>query len=171
MLTEIISIASFIIASGALTITILNFKRQRTIENENFIYKSKIEVYNNFTTEINRLIKCYQKAYVALTLHDNGSKVLTRQQLIELANQIDNCGYKLEDIFAENQLLLTESVSEKIESFIDDFIYRSNETTYDAKLINDLLKDIYVDAQDLINIFRVDLNIDRINQSLFRRLK
>lgn len=47
---------TLLISFGALIFSFLNYRRSRKFENENFIYKTKVEVYAKILTELNKLL-------------------------------------------------------------------------------------------------------------------
>lgn len=101
-------------------VSLLTFRRLRKLENENHLYKLKIDLYNKITYRLYQLYQFYDKASHRHTeLKDEDEKE-------KLAEHVDNKGYALEDFIDENTLLLPENIIESLEEFILKPIYHED---------------------------------------------
>lgn len=143
-------------------VSLLTFRRLRKLENENHLYKLKIDLYNKITYRLYQLYQFYDKASHRHTeLKDEDEKE-------KLAEHVDNKGYALEDFIDENTLLLPENIIESLEEFILKPIYHEDPgiTTLEGGL-----KKIYLEINSIVNLFRKDLNIESVNRRLHIRTR
>jgi len=148
----------------------LSFKRERRFENENEIFKLKIQVYNTFTIEIDKILLFYEDCLEKLNDHKKGLEILTEDELWKIGDDIDDEGDKLLMLFSRNQLLLSNETIAKIEKFCDDFIYQDPNLVVEITSLDKALDKMYEHADNLINELRKDLNIQSLNETLFKRI-
>lgn len=170
MTIQYLTLLSFLVSSGAFTISALTFRRNRRFENENHLYKLKTDTYNHLTRKIYELVAFYEDVYFkAKDLVENGSG--EKIDFDSLADDIDLKGYYLEKELACQSLLIPATVLSSLEDFLDLVIYDTPEEEVSLEYMNDTLVRIYSKAEEVINAFRVDLNVNKLNASLFRRIK
>ncbi len=165
-----ISLISFFISFITILFTYLSFKRERRFENENEIFKLKIQVYNTFTIEIDKILLFYEDCLEKLNDHKKGLEILTEDELWKIGDDIDDEGDKLLMLFSRNQLLLSNETIAKIEKFCDDFIYQDPNLVVEITSLDKALDKMYEHADNLINELRKDLNIQSLNETLFKRI-
>jgi hypothetical protein len=156
---SIISISSVVVIT---LISLFSFWRLKKFDNENHLYKLKIDLYNKIISRLYNLVQFYQKeANRYRDINDEREKE-------KLAENVDDEGYAFEDFIDENALLLPEHIIEKLEIFINKIIYQEDPevTTLDGGV-----KKIYSEINHIINLFRKDLNIESVNRSLHFRTR
>ncbi len=168
---------TLLISFGALLFSFLNYRRSRKFENENFIFKTKVEVYSRILTELNKLLIELQdnldeaKEYFK-DLTDENLDILNEQ-----ADKLDNLCFAFQDFIISNSLIIPENVSTALEAFCDkvlDTDTLDSETKNTSTTILEIEKaiDELISDADKINILlRKDLHIDELNSSLYKRLK
>lgn len=160
-LSTVIAFLSIFIATASFVITILNFNRQKKIDNENQVYNLKINLYNSITTRFSRLISSYEMAANDSNITDS----IGRETMV---NKIDREGIEFANFISENSLLLPDKMINALEAFIENTIYLEDAriTTIDAGL-----QKMYAESLKIINLFRNDLNIESVNKSLHIRTR
>jgi hypothetical protein len=170
MTVQYLTLLSFLVSGGAFIISALTFRRNRRLENENHLYKLKTDTYNLLTRKVYELVAFYEDVYFkAKDQVESGS--MEKIDFDRLADDIDLKGYYLEKEVACQSLLLPATVLTTLEDFLDLVIYDAPEEEPTLEYMNDTLLRIYSKAEEVINTFRVDLNVNQLNASLFRRIK
>lgn len=164
--------------------SILTYRRNRRVENENYIYKTKQENYSKILFELGSLIDLLQK-YI------NNSKNLSEERadlkddvykeeeddLYELFDKIDDGIANFENIAIANSLVVPKSILEKIDSLNDILhdleIPEPSDKGFDKGLseLDNQMNIIIARANELNQIIRNDLNVDELNFYLYKRLK
>src|SRR6476620_3647120 len=169
MTVQYLTLLSILVASGAFAISALTFRRNRRFENENHLYNLKTDTYNHLTRKVYELVAFYEDVYFKtkdLLENGNGEKI----DFDSLTDDIDLKGYHLEKEVACQSLLLPATVLASLEDFLDLVIYDAPEEGPSLEYMNDTLVRIYSKAEEVINAFRLDLNVNQLNASLFRRI-
>jgi hypothetical protein len=170
MAFQFLTLLSLMIAAGALIITTLTYRRNRRLENENHIYKIKTEVYGQLTQKAYELVNYYEDAYFEIkeALETANPKQI---DFDKYADDIDLKGYRFEKEAAANSLLLPQKVLDSLEDFIDSVLYGEEPEGEKLEAMHETLLLVYEKVETLINDFRSDLNVQMLNESLFRRIK
>ena len=171
------NILTLVFSSGALFFSFLNYKRGRRFDNENYIYKSKVEIYIKILGELEKLVRFLghnieeAKEYLKKPNKENFGI------LNEMANEVDNTCYEFNNFITGNSLIIPENIVRLLSNFCDkvldsesiDSSTKSIERSIEEaeKMINELIKD----AENIGIELRKDLHVDQLNSSLFRRIK
>jgi hypothetical protein len=166
-----IAILSVLIAIGSLLLTILNYSRQRRIDNENHNYKLLIEVYNTLIGELTDYIDEFERACDTITLLEKDEVEMTSAEYSGLVNKLDCRVDRLSTAFSKNQLLIPATTADKLEDLLDTLTFTVGENPYTEDTLKEFLEEVYTSADEMVNLFRKDLNIEGINRSLFHRTK
>ena len=168
-----------IISVVAAVFSILTYKRNRRIENENHLYRMKMDIYakvlSEITTFLNRLqdyvrqFKEYGKTTLELT-----SKI---EELNSLAKNVDDLIFTFDESVTKNSLVISQGVLIQLNSFSLKLFGTEIPKAHQSKQvqivesIDNYVAEIIIDANDINELMRRDLNIDELNLSLYRRIK
>lgn len=103
---EIHDILTLVFSSGALVFSFFNYQRGKRFENENFIYRTKIEVYIKILSELDKLLRYLDdnieeaKIYLEKPNKDN-AKVLDH-----LADKVDKNCLEFDTFITGNSLII-----------------------------------------------------------------
>lgn len=164
--------------------SILTYRRNRRIENENYIYKTKHENYSKILFDLGNVIDLLQ-------VYISDANVFSKEQehisndilenevdkLYEQLQKIDNAISNFENFVIAHSLVIPKNVLEKFDSLNDilsELEIPEPEDKYLNKTLLNLDKEIkkIIDfANELNEIIRNDLNVEELNFYLFKRLK
>lgn len=171
------NILTLVFSSGALFFSFLNYKQGKRFDNENFIYKSKVEIYVKILGELEKLIRFLGDNIEEAKEYFKKPNKENLEILNEIANEVDETCYEFNNFITGNSLIIPEDIVKLLSNFcdkvldsetIDSDTENVTKSIYDAeKLINELIKD----AEDIGVELRKDLHVDALNSSLFRRIK
>lgn len=164
--------------------SILTYRRNRRIENENYIFKIKQENYAKILSEINRLINELQEYIIEFRSYLKEMDTLSNERLKELeeeinkmADEVDDLIFKFDDSVITNSLVIPKNVLDKLEEFSDKLFdselpenVDENQEELLAKL-DDHVSELIRSANDINDLLRSDLKVEELNTSLYRRLK
>lgn len=168
-----------IISVVAAVFSILTYKRNRRLENENHLYRIKMDSYakvlGEITTFLNRLqdyvrqFKEYGSTTLELTSKDD--------ELNNLAKNIDDLIFAFDESVTKNSLVFSQDVLIKLNSFSLKLFgteipeARQSKQVQIVESLDNYVAEIIIDANDINELMRRDLNIDELNLSLYRRIK
>lgn len=162
---------------GALIFSFLTFKRGDRIENENHLFKTKVDTYTKVLAELQKLIRILEdnieeaKKYLENPTEEN-VEILNEQ-----ADEVDEVCFLFNDFVIANSVIIPTQVVDSLSHFCDkvlDTETLDSQTKNTPDGINEIEKiiDELVDEADQISeLLRKDLHIDELNSSLYRRLK
>jgi hypothetical protein len=168
---------TLIISSGALLFSFLNYKRGQKFENENFIYKTKIDIYAKILAELNKLLNVLQDNLEEAEEYFKDPSDENLDLLNEQADEVDDLCFAFKDFIISNSLIIPESVLTALNKFCDkvlDTDTLDSETKNGSTTITDIEKaidELVLEADQISVLLRKDLHIDELNSSLYRRLK
>jgi archaellum component FlaC len=166
-------VASF----GALIFSFLNYKRSKKFENENHIYKLKIEIYSKIIAELSKLLNELQKN---VSLGIKFAKVKSEKNytlLNQYADEIDKICFDFSDFIIDNSLIIPGKIIKSLQSFCDKVIGGDtidadmNDIENEIKKAEKLVDELIYNAEAIGVLLRKDLHIDELNTSLYKRLK
>jgi hypothetical protein len=170
MVLQYLTLVSMVIAAGALIVSTLTYRRNRRFENENHLYKTKTDVYQMLTRKAYELVSFYEDAYFEIkNAVENDNPVAVDVE--KYGDEIDLKAYRFEKEAAFHSLLLPKKVLDSLEEFIDAVLYRNDPEGPVVDSMHDTLISVYEKVEFLVNDFRTDLNVEVLNESLFRRIK
>lgn len=171
------NILTLVFSSGALCFSFLNYNRGKRFDNENFIYKSKVEIYVKILGELEKLVRFLgdnieeAKEYLKRPNEEN-DKILN-----ETANKVDDTCYEFNNFITGNSLIIPENIVRLLSDFCDKVLDSETidgDTEDITKSIDDaekVINELINDAEDIGVELRKDLHVDALNSSLFRRIK
>ena len=168
-----------IISIIAATFSILTFKRNKRLENENHLYRIKMDSYSKIlqelTTLINRL-QDYLKQFKDYSLLDFKSAI-TNDEINKLAKRIDDLIFAFDESVSKNSLVISKEILLELNLFSLKLFGTEIPEAYQSKQeqllekMDDGIAEIIIDVNNINELMRKDLNIDELNLSLFKRIK
>lgn len=168
---------SLIVSFGALFFSFLTYRRSRRMENENHLYKLKIEVYSKLISELNNLLNVLVDNYSHAQLYINNPTDPLAEELNKQADELDNLCLKFDDFIIANSLIIPEKVLNPLKQFsdkiietegLDEAIQDDPNAIVKLKKIIDHLSD---EAEKINEQLRIDLQIEKLNSALYSRIK
>lgn len=166
-----------LVSLSAIVLTFLNFRRARRFENENYIYKLKVELYAKFIGEFVKLINGLQSNVREAKLYLKEPSEETIDKVSESADQIDEIVLAFDDFLVTNSLVIPGKLLKKLNQFSEKLLNTDPIDELDeiqSKNIErlDHIVDTFInEANEIAAMFRKDIHIEKINATLFRRLK
>ena len=168
-----------IISVVAAVFSILTYKRNRRLENENHLYRIKMDSYakvlGEITTFLNRLqdyVKQF-KEYGSTPLESTSRD----DEINRLAKNVDDLVFAFDESVTKNSLVISQDVLSKLNSFSLKLFgteipeARQSKQKQIVEELDNYVAEIIIDANDINELMRRDLNIDELNLSLYRRIK
>ena len=168
-----------IISVIAAIFSILTYKRNRRLENENHLYRTKMDSYaiilGEITTFLNRLQDYVRqfKEYGNTALESTTSI----NEINVLAKNVDDLIFAFDESITKNSLVISQNVLDKLNLFslklFGTEIPKAHLSKQEqiAEKLDNYVAEVIVDANDINKLMRRDLNIDELNLSLYRRIK
>lgn len=173
METNWVGVATLIVAGIALMLSILGYRRSRTIDNENQLFNAKIQSYQIITAEIakaTRLVEVSTEQFKGLTAlsNDEGDRLIET-----IANNLF-LGLRQFRVNVAGQLfLLPAEINQKIELFYGSYLNDKTEVEPDLhtpfKELETAIDLLYLRANAVYDAIRQDLNIDPLHTKLLKR--
>jgi hypothetical protein len=160
----IISSLSLVVSSVVLAFTILNFRRQKTLDNQNHIFKTKIEDYKAILKEITVVFNLFptESELREIAGHDD--------KIEEMATKIDEAVIHLSFFVIPHSIILPTAVLQSIEELVN-FLSDSDSGNENHKDLLAAYDQAYIKANRILTMIRQDLKSDDLNYKLFTRLK
>lgn len=160
-------------AFGALIISALTFRRQRTLENQNQIFKYKLEQYY-------KILKAFFDLYIYIddsiseSYEKYKAKAISRNALQNIADEIEKKSDSILDSMIFHTLFLSSEIVKKMDECSDllnsNYIFfNDNREDYDASMA--LLDTLGDRLDELEAMMRADLCIDDLHEKLNDRLR
>jgi len=160
----------------AFVLSLLIYKQNKHFENENHIFKLKIDTYLSILRELQKLINLldkninYLKDVIATGKY--GSEI--ENKLSEEADIVDEkCG-EFQDFIVTNSLIIPENILNELMAFCDKVMATDSidgiDTEDEIKMAEKFIDDLILDADKINEHLRVDLQINKLNNSLYKRL-
>ena len=170
-------VLTLIFSSGALLFSLLNFRRGRRFENENFLYKTKVEVSIQILGKLERLIRLLadniEDAKHLLESRDEGAK----EELDLAADEIDEACYEFNNFITGYSLVIPDKIVRMLSNFCDKILVTDSLDSETDDLVSMIdiaehrIDKLLKDANEISIEIRKDLRIDELNSTLYRRIK
>lgn len=167
---EILTIISLIIASIAIGLSYFTFQKQRSVNNEDLIFQQKVKIYQQYISRISRILKRYDDVEAKWQDHKAGITLLSVEQLEDMEEDLDKEGYLFTHSQFKDHLLLSSEISKKMEGFHNLLLLTPVDLEGDFPAFKNHLNRLYTEADNLLEAFRKDLKIEKLNYSLFKRI-
>jgi hypothetical protein len=163
---------TFSFSFAALALSYFSFRRQRTMENENHLFKYKMDKYNSILKSMRETQSAFRKEidgiYAKHTLETLTNEDIA-QTLLVVARYADKAQIDLQ----VDAAFLPSTVVGGIQEYIDklfgaDFIFNVEETEYAETIehLNNLENKLY----EIAEAMRADLGIDKLGKRLIKRV-
>lgn len=177
MIEDIKFTLTLVASLGALIFSFMNYRRDKRYANENFLYNLKVEAYfkiiKAYLGLLNKLEEIYDEVGIYLENCDEVSLVA----LHELADRVDDLTFSFSDLIIENSLVLPKNVISGLQKLNDSFykipnvVADNNPLPEHFKILRKEIDELYTSGDKIDELFRIDLHIDTLNSSLYKRLK
>ncbi len=167
---DILSLAAIVISVGTFAITFLVFRRNRKFENENHLYKIKMEKYHEIMVKISDILLSFDSK---LDIADFAMKNPTKEnaeEVLDLADDIDEEVVSFSFYVSSHTLVFPEKIVQMLEDLID-YLTDGNVEEGETTKQSGILENCYTLADKIHEAMRKDLHIDALNISLFNRIK
>lgn len=168
---------TFVASIGALLFSFLNFRRNRKFENENYLYRSKVETYIKIQEELIKLTRCITDNYFEAVNYFENQSQEAEKELNEKAESVDLMSQGFADFFLKNSLLMPENIFSSLGDFCTRVLGTETLDTANA-ITSEILPEfkekfnsIIDEAEKISYLLRDDLHIEKLNVSLYKRLK
>lgn len=166
----LLSVIAVLISIGGFVVALLAHKRSRRFDNENHIYKLKIDACYNILKEITKVLNLIDNAWhFANSIKENPNNE-EREELMQLADTIDNKVLAFSYVIATNSLVLPTSLVTILDEF-SEYLLKSDVEGNTLKAENEIINECHNKADKILSEMRKDLNIDTLNVLLFNRIK
>lgn len=163
---ELIPLLAFFASLGALIISLLNYRRGRRIDNENYFYRLKFEAYSKVLGELDRLIWFLYESVQKVS--NKEAYELSDADVFKLSDLIDEKIYNFTHLLVDYSFLIEKNVDDKLDPIID-LLYGHDEkmTIEKYKPYHDKINKL---SNELNETMREELNIDVLSKKLFWRM-
>lgn len=172
MQTTVLGVLTILISIVALVFSILAYKRGASIENENHLFKLKVDIYSKLLLELNKLLDALNDHFKNAKKILNDKPYNVEEKIEEQAKIVDKRCFEFSDFVVSQSLIIPEAVLAQLIIFTEKII--ENQELPDQHLLIDrlgkLLAELLNDANDINIALRNDLHIDKLNMTMYRRL-
>lgn len=170
-------VLTLIFSSGALLFSLLNFRRGRRFENENFLYKTKVEVSIQILGKLERLIRFLADNIEDAKLFLESPNEEGKEELNLAADEIDEACYEFNNFITGNSLVIPDKIVRMLSNFCDKILETDGLDSENDDLVGMIgiaenrIDGLLKDANQISIEIRKDLRIDELNSTLYRRIK
>ncbi len=165
--TNIVALIALFVSLGALLISYFSFRRGNRMDNENHLFKMKLDIYSKLLGDLDRLSWYLNDSMIKF----NKPKIyeLTEADIDALADEVDEKIYEFGYKVSEYSLYFSDKIFDKVED-IFDLLYDQDEEMKieEFKMI---FNEILSKSNDLNELMREELQLETLNKSLFNRIK
>lgn len=168
----ILEILPILFSAIAILIACFTYRRQKTFENENLLFKYKLDKYHEILNIIKELFVVIREKIEDIhdVLTDSSDKEDCEAVQYELEMELE----KAEMAIFSNSAFLPEQIFNEVDVFLEKLFEADLLKNYNLKKRNDELKKLG-ELEDLIfgigEVMRVDLGIDPLNKKLHSRTR
>ena len=169
--SDITALIAVLISLFAFIVTFLTYRRERSKSNQDLIFQEKIAAYKQLIFHANNIFECFFKLVDDIEDH-KGSKSKWAKYLKGESENYDDLVTDYEDIIFEYLPILPDKVYHELNKFgiesrdFIDFSFKGN-VKQTIKAHAKLEKSL----NEIISLVRNDLNVDKLNIDLKKRLK
>jgi len=172
MQNQILSVLTIIVSIIALSFSILAYKRGGSMENENHLFKLKIEVYSKILSELYKLLDTLQDHFKELKQTLDGPSIEIATKVEDQAKKVDILCFEFLDFIVNQSLIIPESILVKLTDFTSKIIDNRELPDHYSAIdeLENLLTVLMEDANNINVALRNDLHIEKLNISMYKRL-
>ncbi|MBL7723455.1 MAG: hypothetical protein JNK27_04865 [Chitinophagaceae bacterium] len=166
----ILSVVAILISIGGFIIALLAHKRNRRFDNENHIYKLKIEACRNILNETTQVLDLIDNAWHYANSIKEKATDEEKEALEQMADNVDAKVILFTSIIAANSLVLPTTLVSMLDNF-SEYLLKSDIENNSLKTEDEIINECHKKADRILSEMRKDLNIDTLNVLLFNRIK
>ncbi|MEO8148548.1 MAG: hypothetical protein ABI723_12960 [Bacteroidia bacterium] len=176
--TETIQISMLLLAVISTTIAIGSYRRNKKIELENHLYKIKLEALSNIVFEIDKMFKSLDKALDRISdIDESARRLVIEDKLFGILIQADAHVIECDSLMVKYSVYFPTKSTDALYNFSMNLI--SHEINFDKTLsiasLEKVLDKYYAkqlaNAEIAVDLLRTDLHLEKLNQSLYKRVK
>lgn len=169
--SDIIALLATIISICAFALTFLSYRRERSKSNQDFLFEEKIDAYKKLMLLANTIFESFFDIVDEIVEYNGSKKAWIKYLEEESGEYDDHVNEFYEAIFISIPILPAEIYSELINFGVEsgnliDSAFKGN-SVLTIRAHEKLEKSL----KDIIGLVRNDLNVDKLNVDLKRRLK
>ncbi|MNK21256.1 hypothetical protein D3C87_395090 [compost metagenome] len=169
--SDIIAIFATLISICAFAITFLSYRRERSKSNQDLVFQEKIAAYKKLSLHANNLFESFFNLVEDLQDHDGTKKEWTKQ-LAKECGSYDDQVTKFQEVIFESIPVLPEKVyRELIEFGLESSHFITSAFNGNSLLTINAHDKLEKSLRNIIKLIRKDLNVDKVNINLKKRLK
>lgn len=169
----ILNVITCLVAIISIVFSWLTYKRQRTYDNENHLFKYKLDKYNELLDMVNQINSLFRKE-LETAQEQFKDETIDYKALEVLADELDVVSDSYQDKMLFVCSFLPENIILKLDDYLDhlygdEFIFCTTETEFkEAEQSLNILDTI---AADITELMRKDLGIEILHKRLERRTR
>ena len=169
--TEYIAITAILISFVALITPYLTFKRERKKSNEDIIFKEKIDAYKDICHKAHEIYTNFFDLVDKVQFYE-GTSEEWEKKIPEYIGENYKVGFDFKKRVYQFVVLLPNEIFKKAEDLSEHFLGFVTTTTHcDAKSTIDAYDFLGNQLGELIELVRLDLNVDKLNIDLSKRIE
>lgn len=176
MITDYVQIGTLLIGIATAWVLILTFRRDRKHELENQLYKTRLDALSNIAFEINNFFNLLDFGIVQLELlEDISDAKYVKDKIVEISLYMDKGIHKCQSELIRNSVYFTDESTKNLLVFSSNLDGKVDWNDNDLEAVSDRIEEYYeeqlVRADKAVSDLRVELQLDNLHSSLFKRLK
>ena len=169
-----------IVSGIAALFAILSYRRNRRFNNENYLFEKKVESYSIILQELDRLIVKYERhldEFKIIAKIPNRVDQTILEQLNQKADELEESTDSFVGLIISKSLVLPENIVDKLDQ-VQEILYESTIPGTEFIKYPEVIKktDQHIEtlldlANEINDEMRNDLNIEKLNNLLYKRLE
>jgi hypothetical protein len=171
-LTTTAGIIPLLISLLAVYMAFLTYRRQRTFENQNHLFKFKLEAYRDLLSFIHKQLTDYRKEVLDF-YHKNSTGQLSEEDFSAKIKFLEKYADALQDEVLIKSAFFPEEVVNALDDLLDKLFEDDNFFNVEEEELNDTLKvldETYEILLQVAEVMREDMGIDALNTQLADRI-
>lgn len=167
-LNIILAIPGIVFAATAVYLTWRVYKRENTLNNENYIYQKKYEVYENLFSLAVEYLTAAEDVRISLKMYKKNNPVIDKKEFNEKTEIFEKIEERLELAILKAAML----VSGKVLNGLSDFLFKA-EPWNEPENIQAWDKNInfyYYQIEQIQILISKDLHLKELSDGIFNRL-
>jgi hypothetical protein len=168
-LSLVLSVLSILFTLITLYFTYRNFKRQATFENENHLFKLKVEKYNLLIGSAHKLLDDYFIYCQKMKKYFEADE-LSKEDVDEMVDEIDKKTGEFVLLINEHALLLPADSVNRLFDFYEKLHDKIDIEEFQIKDLDKEVDKLYSYLSKFVDFCRDDIDVDELNHKLDRRI-
>lgn len=169
--SEIISILAIGFSMVALMISYLTFRREKKKANQDLLFQEKINAYKEISYLGNKVFREFFDLVNNVQFYE-GKPENWEEEFLNFSGSYYVKAFEFENTLAKHMVVIPNIIYEVCSEF--SFILTQFVTTSahcDSEIIGEGYEKLAIKLETLIELIRTDLNVDKLNLELSRRIK